>query len=82
MYEGSQSIKDFQQSVLLQRSVYECLKKIQNGRTNVTHDKGAGQSSSAIIEDNIEREHDMVLLDEWLTIDEVSHVLQISHDSA
>ena len=35
-----------------------------------------------ITEDNIERARDTVLLDGRVTIDEVAHVLQISHDSA
>ena len=51
-------------SVLPQRSVYEWIERLKNGRTNVTHDKGAGRPSTAITEDNIERAHDMVLLDE------------------
>ena len=34
-----------------------------------------------ITDDNIERARDMVLLDRWVTIDEVSYVLQISHGS-
>ena len=62
----------------------ECLLmywQIQNGRTNVTHDKGAGRPSTAITENNIERARDMVLLDKRVSIDEVAHVLQISHGS-
>ena len=54
----------------------------KNGRTNVSHDKGAGRPSMAITEDNIERARDMVLLDRRLTIEEVAHVLQISYGSA
>ena len=53
-------------NVLPQRSVYEWIEKLNNGRTNVTHDKGAGRPSTAITEDNIERARDMVLLDDWL----------------
>ena len=59
-------------SALLQRSVYEWIEKLKNGLTIVMHDKGAGQLSTAII----------VLLDRRVTIDEVAHVLQISHGSA
>ena len=69
-------------SVLLQRSVYDWIEKLKNGRTNVTHDKGAWRPSTAITEDNIERARDVVLLDRRLTIDDVAHVLQISHGSA
>ena len=35
-----------------------------------------------ITEDNIERARDMVLLDRQVTIDEVTHCLQITHGSA
>lgn len=69
-------------SVLPQRSVYEWIEKFKNGRTNVTHDEGAGRPSTATNEDNIERARDMVLLNRRVTIDEVAHCLQISHGSA
>ena len=51
-------------NVLPQRSVYKSIEKLKNGRTNVMHDKGARQLSTAITEDNIEHAHDLVLLDE------------------
>ena len=57
-------LAQYRNSVLLQRSVYEWIEKLKNGLTNVTHDKGAGRLSTAIMEDNIERAHDIVLLDE------------------
>ena len=44
--------------------------------------EGAGRSSTATTDDSIERVGDMVLLDRWLTIDEVANRLQISHGSA
>ena len=50
--------------------------------TAATHDKGAERPSTVITEDNIERARDMVLLDRWVTIDEVAHVFQIKHGSA
>ena len=50
-------------SVLSQRSFYEWIEKLKNGRTNVMHDKGAGRPSMAITEDYTERACDMVLLD-------------------
>ena len=65
-----------------QRSVYEWIEKLKNGRTNAAHDKGAGRPSMVITEDNTERVCDMVLLDNRVTIVEVAHVLQISHGSA
>ena len=51
-------------SVLPQRSVYECIKKFKNGCTNDMRDKGAGRPSTAITEGNIEHARDIVLLDE------------------
>jgi len=69
-------------SVLPQRSVYEWIEKLINGRTSVTHEEGAGRPSTNTTEDNIERVLDMVLLDRRLTIDEVANRLQISHGSA
>ena len=67
----------YRNSVFPQRSVYKWIEKLKNGHTNVTHDKGAGQPSMAITE----HARDMVLLDRRVTIDEVAHVLQISHGS-
>ena len=85
MYQGPQSIKDFWHNT---GTVYcrngastNGLKNTKNDHTNVTHEKGAGQPSTAIIEDNIERARDMVLLYRRVTIDEVAYVLQISHGS-
>ena len=47
------------------------------------HDKGSGWPATAITEDNIdERARDMVLLDRRVTVDEVAHVLLISHGLA
>ena len=37
---------------------------------------------TAITDDNTEHACDMVLLDRWVTIDEMVHVLQVSHGSA
>ena len=64
MYQGRQSIKDFRQNC---RNV-----ESSNG-------KGARRLSTAITEDNIERACVVVLLGRRLTIDEVAHVLHISH---
>ena len=46
------------------------------------HEGGARRHSTATTNNNIERVRDMVLLDRWLTIDEVANRLQISHGSA
>ena len=78
----SKTFGTIRDSVLPQRSVYEWIEKLINDRTNVTHDKGVGRPSTAITENNVERAHDMVLLDRRVSIDEVAHVLQISHGSA
>ena len=64
-------------SVLPQRSVYEWIEKFKNVRTSVTHEEGAGRSSTATADDNFERVRDMVLLDRRLTINEVANRLQI-----
>ena len=45
------------------------------------HGKGAGRPSTPISEDNIERARDMDLLDRRVTIDQVAHVMRISHGS-
>jgi transposase len=42
-------------SVLPQRSVYEWIEKLKNGRTSVTHEEGAGRPSTATTDDNTER---------------------------
>jgi len=44
--------------------------------------KGTGRPSTTTTDDNIKRICVMVLLDRWLTIDEVPNRLQISHSSA
>ena len=71
----------YRNSVLPQRSVYEWIEKLKNGRINVTHDKGARRPSTASTENTVGRGRNIVLLDRWVTIDEVTHVLQISHGS-
>jgi hypothetical protein len=47
--------------VLPQRSVYEWIEKVKNGRTSVTHEEGAGRPSTATTDDDIERVRDVVL---------------------
>jgi hypothetical protein len=42
-------------SVLPQRSVYEWIEKVKNGRTNVTREEGAGRPPTATTDDNNER---------------------------
>ena len=69
-------------SILPQRSVYEWIEKFKNGCRSVTHEEGAGRPSTSTTDDNTERVGDLVLLDRWLTIDEVANRLQISHGSA
>jgi transposase len=64
-------------SVLQQRSVYEWIEKLKNGRTSVTHEEGAGRPSTATTDDNIERLRDVTLLDRQLTVGEVANRLQI-----
>jgi hypothetical protein len=45
---------------LPQRSVYEWIEKLKNGRTSVTHEEGAGRPSTTTADD-IEGVRDMVL---------------------
>jgi hypothetical protein len=49
-------------SVLPQRSVYEWIEKLKNGRISFTHEEGAERPSTATTDDNIERVRDMVML--------------------
>ena len=59
----SKTFGTYGNSAVPQRSAYEWIEKLKSDCTNVTHDKGAGHLSTAIIEDNIERARDTVLLD-------------------
>ena len=68
--------------VLPQQSVYEWIEKFKNGRTSVTHEEGVGRPSTATTDNNTECILVMVLLERWLTADEVANCLQISHGSA
>jgi hypothetical protein len=54
-------------SVLPQRSVYEWVEKLKNGRTSVTHGEGAGRLSTATTDDKIEsvREGIKKLVQRW-----------------
>ena len=84
VYQVPQSIKNSAQygnSVLPQRSVYEWIEKLKNGRTNVTHDEANrttvyghhwGQHWVCTWHGSVRR----------VTIEEVARVLQISHGSA
>jgi transposase len=74
-------VAQYGDSVLPQRSVYEWIEKLKNGRTSVTHEEGDGRPSTTT-DDNIERVRDMVPLDRRLAIDEVANYLQISHGTA
>jgi hypothetical protein len=47
--------------VLPQRSVYEWIEKLKNGRTNIAHEEGARRPSTATTDDNNERICDVVL---------------------
>lgn len=46
------------------------------------YEEGAGRPSTATTDDNNDHVRDMVLLDRWMTIDEVGNHAQISHGSA
>ena len=69
-------------NALPHRSVYEWIEKFKNGRTNMTHDEGAGRPSTSTIDEKIQQAREMVLANRRVAIDEVACSLQISHGSA
>ena len=68
-------------SALPRRSVYEWIEKFISGRTNVTHEEGAGRPSTSN-NDKIQQAREMVRANRRLAIGEVACSLQISHGSA
>ena len=69
-------------SALPRRSVYEWIEKFKSGRTNVTHEEGAGRPSTSTIDEKIQQAREMVRANRRVAIDEVACSLQISHGSA
>jgi len=62
--------------------VYEWIEKFTSGRTNVTHEEGAGRPSTSINDEKIQQAREMVWTNRRVAIDEVACSLQISHGSA
>jgi len=69
-------------SALPRRSVYEWIENFKSGRTNVTHEEGAGRPSTSTTDEKIQQAREMVLANRRVAIDEVACSLQISHGSA
>ena len=69
-------------SALPRRSVYEWIEKFKSGRTNVTHEEGAGRPSTSTTNEKIQQAREMVLANREVVIDDVACSLQISHGSA
>jgi len=69
-------------SALPHRSVYERIEKFTSGRTNVTHEEGAGSLSTSTTDEKIQQAREMVRANRRVAIDEVACSLQISHGSA
>ena len=69
-------------SALPRRSVYEWIKKFKTGRTNMTHEEGAGRLSTSTTDEKIQQAQEMVLANRRVAINEVACSLQISHGSS
>ena len=69
-------------SAVPRRSVYEWIEKFKSGRTNVTHEEGAGRPSTSTTDEKIQQAREMVRANRRVAIDEVACSLQISHGSA
>jgi len=69
-------------SAVPHRSVYEWIEKFKSGRTNVTHEEGAGRPSTSTIDEKTQQAREMVLANRRVAIYEVACSLQISHGSA
>ena len=69
-------------SALPRRSVYEWIEKFKSGRTNVTHEEGAGRPLTSTTDEKIQQAREKVLANRRVAIDEVACSLQISHGSA
>jgi hypothetical protein len=72
----------YQNSVVLQRIVYEWVKSFKNGHTSVKREEGAERPCTSITDAKTEQVCDMTLQYRWVTVNEVAHQLQISHGSA
>jgi hypothetical protein len=72
----------YENSILLQWSVYKWTEKFRNGCTSVINEEGAGRPPMAANEDNVEHASDMDLSDRQMTTDEVAYRLQINHGPA
>jgi hypothetical protein len=69
-------------SVMSQRIVCEWIERLKNGRTSIKHGEGTGHQSMSITDADAERVYGMILQNRQVTVDEVSHQLQIICGSA
>ena len=60
----------YEDSALLRRSVYEWIEKFKSGRTNITHEEGAGRPSSSTTDEKIQQAREMILANRRVAIDE------------
>jgi transposase len=65
-----------------QRIVYEWIERFKNARTSIKHGEGTRRQSTSFTDADMERVYGMILQNRQVTVDEVAHQLQISHDSA
>ena len=69
-------------SALPRRSVYEWIKKFQQGRTSLKDEERSGRPSTSITDSNVEDVRAMILKNRRVTINEVANHFEISHGSA
>ena len=69
-------------SALSRRSVYKWIEKFTSGRTNMTHEEGAGGPSISTTDEKIQQAREMALANRRVAINTVACSLQISHGSA
>jgi len=69
-------------SAVQRRNVYEWIEKFTSGRTNVTHEEGAGRPLTSTTDEKIQQAREMVRANRRVAIDEVACSLQISNGSA
>jgi len=59
----------YRDSALPCRSVYEWIEKFKSGRTNATHEEGAGRLSTSATDEKIQQAREMVLANRQVAID-------------
>lgn len=87
MYEGLSGGNIYQRlraqceiRVSWQRRVFKTKENFKEGSTSVRPREGAGHPTASTTEDDIERGREPIILDNRVTVDDVTEHLQISHD--